>query len=198
MGPWKPNEVQQGQVQGAALGLGQSQVFIQTGERSPWEQPCREGLGGRGGREAGHEPAVCACSPEGQLFIYLFLPILIFYVISFFTTVLLPDVLHTQSHLHSFSLVTQQYFEGLPGNICKATSVKLQNSLLFLLSDHSTSDSNFPTVISAWKDVKLTCFLRRIPTTVWLCCLNNIIHMVIMNILWVIINTLSTRNPHHL
>ena len=32
-------------MQGAALGLGQSQVFIQTGGRSPREQPCGEGLG---------------------------------------------------------------------------------------------------------------------------------------------------------
>ena len=39
------NEVQQGQVQGVALGPGQSQVFIQTG-KSPWEQPCGEGFGG--------------------------------------------------------------------------------------------------------------------------------------------------------
>ena len=28
---------------------------------------CGEGLGGPGEREAGHEPAVCACSTEGQL-----------------------------------------------------------------------------------------------------------------------------------
>ena len=51
----------------SVLGLGQSQVFIQTEERSPSEQPCGEGPGGPGGQEAGHEPAVCACSPEGQL-----------------------------------------------------------------------------------------------------------------------------------
>jgi len=54
-------------VQGAALGLGQSHVFIQTGGWSPWEQPSGEGLGDSGGWEAGHEPAVCVCSPEGQL-----------------------------------------------------------------------------------------------------------------------------------
>ena len=42
-------------------------LFMQTGGRSPREQPCREGLGGPGGREAGHEPAACTCSPEGQL-----------------------------------------------------------------------------------------------------------------------------------
>ena len=33
--PYEPNEVQQGQVQSAALGAGQSQVFIQTGVRTP-------------------------------------------------------------------------------------------------------------------------------------------------------------------
>ena len=63
----KPKEVQEGQGQGAALGSGQSQVLIQSGGRSPWEQPCGEGLGGPGRREAGHEPTVCTCSPEGQL-----------------------------------------------------------------------------------------------------------------------------------
>jgi len=67
VGPWKPNKVQQGQVQGVALGLGKSQVFIQTGQRISWERPCGEGLGCPGRREAGHKPAVCACSPEDQL-----------------------------------------------------------------------------------------------------------------------------------
>ena len=37
-------------------------------EANVWEQPCREGLGGPGGREAGHEPAVCTCSPEDLLY----------------------------------------------------------------------------------------------------------------------------------
>ena len=45
-----------------------SQVFIQTGRRTPWEQACGEGLGGPGEWEAGHEPTVCACSLEGQLY----------------------------------------------------------------------------------------------------------------------------------
>ena len=49
VGPQEPNEVQQGQVQGVALEPGQSQVFIQTGGRTPLEQPCEEGLGGPGG-----------------------------------------------------------------------------------------------------------------------------------------------------
>ena len=35
-------------MQGAALGLGQSQVFIQTGGRSPLEQPCGGGLHSQG------------------------------------------------------------------------------------------------------------------------------------------------------
>jgi len=66
VGPREPDEVQQGQVQGAALGSGQCQVLTQTGGRSPWEQACGEGLGGPGGRGAGHEPAVCARSPEAN------------------------------------------------------------------------------------------------------------------------------------
>ena len=36
------------QVQGAALGSGQSQALILTGGRSPGEQPCGEGPGGPG------------------------------------------------------------------------------------------------------------------------------------------------------
>jgi len=42
--PCEPNEVQQGQ--GVAFGPQQSQVFIQTGERTSLEQPCGEGPGG--------------------------------------------------------------------------------------------------------------------------------------------------------
>jgi len=40
---------------------------IQIWRRTHWEQLCREGLRDTGGWKAGHEPAVCACSPEGQL-----------------------------------------------------------------------------------------------------------------------------------
>jgi len=58
--------VQQGQVQGPAHGLGQSQAQIQAGRRMDWEQPCLEGLGGAGGWKAGHEPKKCARSPERQ------------------------------------------------------------------------------------------------------------------------------------
>ena len=47
--PWEPNEIQQSQVQGVALGSGQSQVCIETGRTTHWEQLCREGLGGPGG-----------------------------------------------------------------------------------------------------------------------------------------------------
>jgi len=47
--PCEPNQFQQGQVQGVALVSEQSQVFIQTGGRTPLEQPCEEGLGGPGG-----------------------------------------------------------------------------------------------------------------------------------------------------
>jgi len=37
-----------------------------SGGLRDWEQPCREGLGGTGGGKTGHEPTMCACSPEGQ------------------------------------------------------------------------------------------------------------------------------------
>ena len=48
------------------LGRGNPRYLYKLGE-DLLEQPCREGLGGPGGREAGHEPAACTCSPEGQL-----------------------------------------------------------------------------------------------------------------------------------
>ena len=44
MGPHEPHEVQQGQVQGTAPGLGQSQIWAKTGRRTPTEQPCGEDL----------------------------------------------------------------------------------------------------------------------------------------------------------
>jgi len=62
VGPYEPREVQQGQLQGAAVVPGHSQMFIQTGWRNPWQQPCGEGLGGPFGGEAGQEPSVCTCS----------------------------------------------------------------------------------------------------------------------------------------
>lgn len=43
------NLIQQGQVQGIALGLGQSQACGQTGIRTHREQPCGGGLGVPGG-----------------------------------------------------------------------------------------------------------------------------------------------------
>jgi len=45
VGPHEPTEVQQGQVQGVALGSGQSQTQLQTRRGTPWKQPCGEGLG---------------------------------------------------------------------------------------------------------------------------------------------------------
>lgn len=44
MSSQEPNEVQQCQVQGIAVGLGQSQIFVQAG-KTPSEQACQEGLG---------------------------------------------------------------------------------------------------------------------------------------------------------
>jgi len=47
-------------------GLGQPLVSTQAGWWRDWEQPCQEGLGGTGVWKAGHDPSVCARSPEGQ------------------------------------------------------------------------------------------------------------------------------------
>jgi len=66
VGLCRPREVQQGQVQGHAHGLGQSQAQIQAGQRMDGEPPWGEGLGGVGWWEAQHDPAVCAHSLEGQ------------------------------------------------------------------------------------------------------------------------------------
>ena len=65
-GPCEPHEGQQGQVQGPASGSGQWPVSIQAGGWRDWEQRWGEGLRGTGGWKAGHEPSVCARSPEGQ------------------------------------------------------------------------------------------------------------------------------------
>lgn len=72
MGPPESNEVQQGQVQGVALGLGQSQICIQAGRRTPWELSYR-GLEDASGQIAGHEPAVCSYSLGGQLYTGLYM-----------------------------------------------------------------------------------------------------------------------------
>jgi len=45
VGPWELHEVQQGQVQCPALGLGQSPLSMQAGGWRDWEQPYWEGLG---------------------------------------------------------------------------------------------------------------------------------------------------------
>ena len=55
-----------GQVQSPVYGLRHSQAQINTGQRMGWGQPWGEGLGGAGGWEAQHDPAVCADSPAGQ------------------------------------------------------------------------------------------------------------------------------------
>lgn len=54
------NEVQHGQ----ALGLSQSQVWVQTGRRNQGEQMFGEGFGVSGGWKAWHEPALWAWSPS--------------------------------------------------------------------------------------------------------------------------------------
>jgi len=39
---------------------------VQAGGRSAGEELCREGPGGLGGRQTGHEPVVCPGGQEGQ------------------------------------------------------------------------------------------------------------------------------------
>jgi len=65
-GVCEPHEVQQSQVQGPTPGSGQSQAQIQAGGWRDGEQPCQEGPRGAGRWKAGHDPAMCARSPEGQ------------------------------------------------------------------------------------------------------------------------------------
>ena len=60
VGPCEPHEVQQGQVQGPALGSGQSQAQIRAGQIMNWERSQGEGLGGAGWQEAQHNPAITA------------------------------------------------------------------------------------------------------------------------------------------
>jgi len=43
-------------------------VSIEAGGWKDREQPCREALVCTGGQKIGHEPPMCACSPEGQLY----------------------------------------------------------------------------------------------------------------------------------
>lgn len=57
MGPSEHHEIQQGQAQGPAPGLGQSQAQIQAERRVDWEQPWGEGLRVAGGW-AQHELAM--------------------------------------------------------------------------------------------------------------------------------------------
>ena len=42
------------------------QLWVQTGGRTDWEQPCREELGGPGGWRAGQGSTVCAYGLKGQ------------------------------------------------------------------------------------------------------------------------------------
>ena len=59
------NEVQQGQVQGVALGSGQSQICVQT-VKITREQPCWKGLGDSGEWKTWYKPTVYTCNSKGQ------------------------------------------------------------------------------------------------------------------------------------
>ena len=66
--PHEPDDVQQGQVQGDALGLGQSQIRVQIGRRTHWEQFHGERLQGPGGWQGEREPEVCLQSERPTVF----------------------------------------------------------------------------------------------------------------------------------
>ena len=53
---------------GSSTWVVQIPVPIQAGGWRDWEQPCKEGFVGTDGRKAGHEPAMCARSAEGQFY----------------------------------------------------------------------------------------------------------------------------------
>ena len=48
------------------LGHSNPPISVQVWRCKDEAQPCQKGPGGTGGWEAGHEPAVCPCSPESQ------------------------------------------------------------------------------------------------------------------------------------
>jgi len=58
LGREKPDEVQQGQVQGPAPGEEQPHTSVQAWGWPTGEQPCGEGPGCPSGRQVNHEPAV--------------------------------------------------------------------------------------------------------------------------------------------
>jgi len=68
IGPCQRHELQQDHVQGRTPGSGQSQAQIQVGWRMAWEQPSGEGFGGVSWWKTQHEPTMCTCNPEGQLY----------------------------------------------------------------------------------------------------------------------------------
>ena len=49
------------------LGRGNPRYLYKLGEDLLESSPAEKDLGGPGGREAGHEPVLCACSPEGHV-----------------------------------------------------------------------------------------------------------------------------------
>lgn len=68
VGPWKPHEHQQDQVQSPASGSGQSKAQTQAGQKMDLEQPWGEGLGDFSWWEAWYDPGMCNHSPESQMY----------------------------------------------------------------------------------------------------------------------------------
>ena len=66
LGPGKPHEVQQIQVQGLAPGLQQHPPSVQAGGCKDGGKPCQKGSGGTDRWQAGYESTMHPCSPESQ------------------------------------------------------------------------------------------------------------------------------------
>lgn len=64
----KHRAVQQGEVQGDALGSEQSPASLQSEWYINWEQSCRKRLRCSSYWKAQHEPAMWTCSPESQMY----------------------------------------------------------------------------------------------------------------------------------
>jgi len=64
----EPHEIQHIQVEDLAPGSWQPLLSVQAGGYKDGAQPYKKGSGGTGGWQAGHEPAMCNCNLENQLY----------------------------------------------------------------------------------------------------------------------------------